>query len=210
MKWVGLTGGIASGKSSVSKVLREMSYPVIDADVLAHEVLKLGTEGLRQVTSAFGPEILKKNGELDRKKMGEIVFSDQEKRLQLEALIHPLVRDLQMKKRNELEQKNTEIAFYDVPLLFEKNLESQFYKVIVVYSSNNTQLERLKLRDGISDEEALARLNSQMDIEEKKKRGKGPKPLPLCCCLNLSLCCLGLGCCSLGCSCCRKLHLSSS
>lgn len=168
MKWIGLTGGIASGKSTVAKILREQGYPVVDADILAREAVKPNSSGYQEVLSQFGNEILNPQGEIDRQKLGQIVFSDLEKLSQLEAIIHPIVRGLQNKKRHELDQKGVEYAFYDVPLLFEKNLNDQFDHVVVVFGSRAHQVERMKDRDGLSLEEIEDRLKSQIPLEEKK------------------------------------------
>ena len=170
MKWIGLTGGIASGKSTVSRVLRWRGFPVVDADQLARDVVAVGSDGYRQVLQVFGPGIIGKNHELDRKKIGAVVFNDREKLDALEAILHPLIRDLAVKKRAELESQGFDIGFYDVPLLFEKKMESLFDSIVVVACQPEAQLLRMVTRDGLTEDAALARLNSQIPIGEKVQR----------------------------------------
>lgn len=170
MLWIGLTGGIASGKSTVSRILRSKGFKVVDADLLAREAVQVGTPALEEIRQAFGPGVITSAGELDRKRIGEIVFADATKRERLEAIIHPRVRELAAKKRAELKASGETIAFYDVPLLYEKNMESMFDKVVVVLAERSTQLSRLMKRDGLTVEEAERRVLSQMPIGEKAKR----------------------------------------
>ncbi len=172
MKWVGLTGGIATGKSAVAKILRELGYPVVDADVLARTVVKPGSKGLKSVTQVFGPEIILSNGELDRSTLGQIIFSDPAKRIQLEEILHPLIQEQRAHERRELERNETEIAFYDVPLLFEKNMQDEFDATVLVYAKPEVQKSRLSERDKISADEVERRLAAQMPIDEKVKLAK--------------------------------------
>lgn len=167
MLWVGLTGGIGTGKSTVSRILRQSKMAVIDADELAREVVKKDSQGFKEVVKAFGSSIVSQNGELDRKALGQKVFSDQSKLKVLENIIHPLVRSLSLQKKKELAQNGEKIAFYDVPLLFEKNMEELFDQIVVVNCDPQIQKRRLIERDGFSSEEAERRISSQLSLEEK-------------------------------------------
>jgi dephospho-CoA kinase len=168
--WIGLTGGIASGKSSVSNLLRARAYAVVDADQLAREVVQIGTPGHADVLQAFGPDVFLKSGELHRKKVGELVFKDRTQLTRLEGILHPRIRELATKRRRELEALGQKLAFYDVPLLFEKSMESLFDVVVVVRADPAVQLERMMKRDGFTRDEAERRLQAQMPIGEKAKR----------------------------------------
>jgi dephospho-CoA kinase len=170
MKWIGLTGGIASGKSTVAKILRDLGLPVVDADYLARLVTVPGSEGLLAVTKEFGSEILNEKGELDRSKLGQIVFSDEAKRLRLEKILHPLIQEQRAVERRALEKQGCELAFYDVPLLFEKNLESEFDATVLVYAPEELQRARLRERDNLSDTQIEGRLQAQLPIDAKLKR----------------------------------------
>lgn len=167
MFWIGLTGGIATGKSTVAGLLKSLGHPVLDADAIAHQALVQGSPVIGEIVKAFGKNIL--SGEnVDRKKLGSIVFSDPAKRECLEQIVHPFVQSQVRKEREKL--KNHEWVFYDVPLLYEKNLQDQFDAVIVVASSREKQIERLKKRNFLSDIEIETRLNSQLPVEEKVKK----------------------------------------
>lgn len=120
MKWIGLTGGIASGKSTVAQLLRDAQIPVIDADEIARGVVAQGGEGLTKVVSHFGQQILNSDGSLNRKKLGQKVFGRPEELRVLENILHPLVKAETTRRRQSLEQQNLPVAIYDVPLLFEK------------------------------------------------------------------------------------------
>jgi dephospho-CoA kinase len=169
MIWIGLTGGIATGKSTVTRVLLERGYPVIDADLLAREAVQAGTEAQLEISRVFGPEALLANGELNRKRIGEIVFSDRTKLSILENIVHPKVRQLALQRKQELANKGFKVAFYDVPLLFEKGMRDFFDRVLVVSCDPNLQKRRLMDRDGLSSEEADRRIASQIAIGEKIK-----------------------------------------
>lgn len=169
MKWIGLTGGIATGKSTVASLLRSMNYPVVDADELARQVVIPGSSGLKSVVDQFGAEVLQPDGTLDRKKLGDKVFGNKNLILKLEGILHPLIRDLAAKRKNELETGGHHLAFYDVPLLFEKKMQSLFDKTVVVACSPEIQESRLRARNNLSDKEINARLSSQLSIDEKVK-----------------------------------------
>jgi dephospho-CoA kinase len=167
--WVGLTGGIASGKSTVSKYLISLGIPVVDADAVAAEVLAPGSPGLQQVVSRFGPQFLNATGNLDRKKMADLVFKDRKALADLEAITHPLVQSRVRELRTQLEKQNAKIIFYDVPLLFEKNLQAQFDHIVLVSCTDDFQIQRMKSRNGIGETEARERLANQLPMSEKEK-----------------------------------------
>lgn len=166
---IGLTGSIGTGKSTVSQMLKEHNIPVIDADVIAREVVKPGEPAYNQIVDAFGEEILLPGGEIDRKKLGEIVFGEEKKRKQLNGIVHPAVRERMLADRDRLADQKENVIVLDIPLLYESGLTHFVEKVIVVYVTEETQLKRLRERDGTSKEEALRRINSQLSIEEKSR-----------------------------------------
>jgi dephospho-CoA kinase len=170
MKWIGLTGGIASGKSTASKWLIKNNVAVVDADAVAHEVVKKGTPGFEQVVKMFGPQVLSEDGQLDRKKLGDMVFGDRAKLMLLERIIHPLVQAEVARQRQEFEAQGHPFAIYDVPLLFEKNLQKDFEKVIVVSASQKLQMERMKARDHFTDSEIQKRLAQQLPMADKENK----------------------------------------
>lgn len=169
MKWIGLTGGIASGKSTVAKILRDLGLPVIDADSLARTVVQPGAKGLAAIAQTFGPDFIRPDGSLDRAKLGQLIFSETPKRLELEGVLHPLIQELKQAEKLRLENAGCDLAFYDIPLLFEKNLAKDFDKTILVYCSSAEQLSRLVERDGLSRENAQKRIDSQLPIDAKLK-----------------------------------------
>lgn len=164
---IGLTGGIASGKSTVSNMIKELKIPVIDADVIAREVVEVGEEALQKIVDSFGSEILNETGSLDRKKLGAIVFNNKEKRLILNKIVHPIIRERIHEKIEIQKQTGSNTIVLDMPLLFENKLTYLVDKIIVIFVDPKIQIERLKIRDKFSDEEALARIASQMDLKEK-------------------------------------------
>lgn len=171
MLWIGLTGGIASGKSTVSQLLRSQGYSVVDADELVRELYQAGSSAYSEMLQAFGQEISDANGILNRQKIADLVFRDKAKLKVLEDILHPRVRELALKKKAELERAGKAFAFYDVPLLFEKNMESFFDQIVVIACSRELQLQRLMTRNGFSSEEAERRIQAQIPIEEKVRRG---------------------------------------
>lgn len=170
MKWIGLTGGIACGKSAVTTHLRSKGLVVIDADELAHLALSPGESSYTQIVNFFGPGILNSDSTISRKTLGSIVFADKAKLDFLEQSIHPWVQQETQKKRKALIDAGATMAFYDVPLLFEKNLQTQFDAVIVVACDEALQIERLQKRNGFTIEEAKKRIAAQMPIAEKIKK----------------------------------------
>jgi len=168
---IGLTGGIATGKSTIAKLLIEHGAILIDLDVIAREVAQPGHPSLQRIAERFGQAILQADGSLDRKKLGSIVFADPAERKALEAILHPAIRAV-MKDRMAYHESQTpdKLVVVDVPLLYESGLESYFEQIMVVYVPKNIQLKRLMERDKLTPEEAQKRLAAQMDIDEKKDR----------------------------------------
>ncbi|KAG1756843.1 dephospho-CoA kinase-domain-containing protein [Suillus paluster] len=164
---VGLTGGIATGKSTVSSLFKSQQVPVIDADVLAREVVQPGTKGLAQIVAYFGSEVLLPDGTLDRKKLGAIIFNSEAKRKKLNSIIHPAVSRAIISDVFWCWLRGEKLCVVDVPLLIEGGLWKWMGKVIVVYCSADIQLQRLMKRDRSSREDASARLNSQLPIAQK-------------------------------------------
>ncbi|WP_423059957.1 dephospho-CoA kinase [Bacillus safensis] len=167
---IGLTGGIASGKSTVSQMIKEHGIRVVDADVIAKEAVAKGTPALQQIVQTFGEDVLLPNGELNRQQLGAIIFSDEEKRKQLNAIVHPEVRKEMLKQRDEGVSQQETFVVLDIPLLFESQLESLVDRIIVVYTTPELQLSRLMNRNDLSEEEALNRIHSQQSLEEKCKK----------------------------------------
>jgi dephospho-CoA kinase len=167
---IGLTGGIASGKSTVTEMIRGLGIPVIDADQIARDVVKVGEEAYEQIIRAFGQDILQENGEIDRAKLGAIVFYNEKERKKLNAIVHPAVRRRMLAEKEAYVQKGAKTVVLDIPLLFESELTHFIDKIIVVYVDDDIQLERLMKRNGFSKEEALARIRSQMPLHEKVKK----------------------------------------
>lgn len=168
---IGLTGGIASGKSTVSAMLAKLGAAVVDADQIAREVVLPGEPALREVVAAFGQAILHEDGTLNRKKLGELVFADAAKRKRLEAILHPAIRRTMAERIARLARENPErLVVADIPLLYETGLDARYPHVLVVYVPPAVQLERLMKRDGLSEEEAGKRLAAQLPIDEKKAR----------------------------------------
>jgi len=167
---VGLTGSIAVGKSFVLGVLKELGCHVLDADEVAREVVKPGTAGLRAVVEAFGDEILRADGTLDRSKLGSIVFTDENKRRQINSILHPFIITAQDEELRRLEREDPQgIAVVDAALMIESGAYKRFDKLIVVHCDPEIQLQRLMKRDKLSREDAERRINSQMPQEEKKR-----------------------------------------
>jgi dephospho-CoA kinase len=158
MYLIGLTGGIASGKSTVASAWSELGGIEIDADQLAREVVAPGTPGLSQVLAKFGRE-LSNNGELDRRALGELVFADSAKLKQLEEIIHPLVKNLASERIDKLPSES--IVIYNVPLLVEASVDLDFDKIVTVEAPAEKQIERLIRNRNMSKEEAIARVESQ-------------------------------------------------
>ncbi|MCX5730813.1 MAG: dephospho-CoA kinase [Deltaproteobacteria bacterium] len=170
MRLVGLTGGIASGKSTFASALRALGAPVIDADQLARQAVRAGSPALAAIVREFGPGILGPDEELDRKGMAARVFSDPVDRARLEAIVHPAVRVAVASETARLAAEGHDLAFYDVPLLFERGLDREVDCVVVVHAPRDVQVARLRARDGLSQAEAEARLDAQLPVDEKARR----------------------------------------
>jgi len=167
---VGLTGSIGVGKSFVASVFEELGAHVLDADQTAREVVMPGRPGLKAITDAFGEEILNADGTLNRKQLGALVFADEAKRRQLNALLHPFIIARQDEILKEWEAKDPDgIGIVDAALMIESGGYRRFDKLIVVHCRPEVQLERLMLRDKLSLDEAQRRIDSQMPQEEKQK-----------------------------------------
>ena len=167
---VGLTGSIAVGKSYVCEVLRELGAFVLDADQTAREVVAAGSKGLALIVEKFGKEVLTESGELDRARMGALVFADEAMRQLLNSIVHPLVIEAQDGWLAEKEQANPHgIAVIDAALMIESGGYKRFTKLIVVWCEAEIQLQRLMLRNNLSEEEAQKRIRAQMPQEEKKR-----------------------------------------
>lgn len=169
MRIYGLTGGIASGKSTVSGMLRGLGAHVIDADVLAREVVAPGTPGLREVVQRFG-DVLTPEGALDRKRLGARVFASEAERRALEAILHPRIQAAFLEKTWAMCEEGVEAVVYDAALLFERGLDAAMTATIVVWIPGEAQLERLMARDGLGREEAQARIASQAPLDEKRAK----------------------------------------
>ncbi|QOS90453.1 dephospho-CoA kinase [Peribacillus sp. JNUCC41] len=165
---IGITGGIASGKSTVSLYLQELGFTIVDADLASRAVVEPGEEAYHQVVKAFGEDILLPDGGIDREKLGSIIFNDQEKRLLLNGIVHPAVRKWMRLKTEEALSSGEETVFMDIPLLFESKLTFMVEKTLLIYVDEQVQLQRLMNRNGLSETEALARINSQMPLADKK------------------------------------------
>ncbi len=160
-----LTGGIATGKSSVSKIFEKKGFTIIDADMIAHRVLN---EAADEVAELFGDEVIDGNGVVNRKTLGAIVFKDTQKRQALESLLHPLIYR-EILRLSQIEDERKKPYLIDIPLFFETGRYNT-YRVIVVYASQLQQIERGMQRDLLSREEILYRISAQMDIEEKRSK----------------------------------------
>ncbi|MDP5274448.1 dephospho-CoA kinase [Chengkuizengella axinellae] len=167
---VGLTGGIATGKSTVSKMLVHRGAVLIDADVIAREVVLPGQPVLQKVAQRFGQVVLMEDGALNRTKLGEIIFNDPIARKDLEGILHPPIRSLMKQRMVQYEKEDpNRLVVVDIPLLFESNLQELFSSVVLVYVPEIIQVKRLMKRNDLSLEEAKKRMEAQMPIEIKKE-----------------------------------------
>lgn len=166
---IGLTGSIASGKSTVANMLREKGYPIVDADVIARVVVELGSPLLNDIRTAFGQEVFLEDGSLNREKLGSIVFGDEMKRRQLNELLHPAIREEMIRQKEQYVEQGYSTVIMDIPLLFESKLHSYVEKIMVVSVTKELQKQRLIARNELSDAEADARIASQLDMKIKEK-----------------------------------------
>lgn len=169
MLWIGITGPIGSGKSTVSDILRQMGYPVLDADQVVHKVLSPGGLAESEVIQTFGENLRDSKGHLNRRALGLVVFGDPAKLETLENLLHPRVREQVANEKEKLKKAGHQVAFYDVPLLFEKKMESMFNQIIVVTASEEVRRQRVLARSGLTASEFNERQKRQLPPEYKEK-----------------------------------------
>lgn len=163
-----VTGGIATGKTTVCGMLEELGAPLIDFDLLARVVVEPGKPAYEQIVAFFGKQVLQEDGTIDRKKLSDIVFKDMEKRKRLEAFTHPQIGVEFVNRVNEIAAADPNaIIQVAVPLLIEAKMQHLFHKILLVYTCRQTQIERLILRDGVTEEEASRILDAQLPIDEK-------------------------------------------
>lgn len=170
MKTIGLTGGIASGKSTVAKIFKEFQIPVISADELAHQAIERGQPAYEKIVAAFGPGILAGDQHIDHKKLGKIVFADAKAKKKLEGFIHPVVIQEIKSAIQAMEQSRIPLAVFEIPLLFEVGLTELFDEIWVVTVNRESQLSRLRKRDGLTVEEAEQRIAAQLPLDVKVKQ----------------------------------------
>ena len=169
MKWIGLTGGMGTGKSTVASMIQTLGYHVLNADKNAHRALQKDSPLFPEIIKVFGDKILGPDGEINRKQLGDIVFADKFMLGKLEAITHPYIQNETAKERDALSKSGTEMAFYDIPLLFEKKLEKKFDKIVVVTTKKDLQIQRAMERTKLSHEDIRKRLANQMSMETKAK-----------------------------------------
>lgn len=167
MKLIGLTGGAGSGKSTVAEMFRELGATIVDADGASHAVYAPGNPGYEAVVAEFGPGYLR-NGEIDREKLGELVFRDEDARRRLNAIVHPLVRQWMAARTAEAVDSGAEVLIHDVPLLFENGLQGMYEEVVLVHVPEPVQVSRLVGGRGLHEDRARAIIASQMPIDEKR------------------------------------------
>jgi dephospho-CoA kinase len=165
---IGLTGSIASGKSTVSKMLKEKGFPIVDADEIARLVVEPGSPVLVEISRIFGQEIVHNDGSLNREKLGARIFGNAEERQKLNSIIHPAIRKEMLRQKEQWISMGSNTVILDIPLLFESKLQSYVDKIIVVSVTPEIQKERLIARNVLSEEEADARIRSQLPIKEKE------------------------------------------
>jgi dephospho-CoA kinase len=171
LKLIGLTGGAGSGKSTVAAMLRDLGAEVLDADDAAHAAYEPGSAGFDEVVREFGSEFVR-DGRINRARLGELVFNDQDARLRLNAIVHPVVREWMAARTAQAAERGVQVVVQDVPLLFENGLERLYSSVVLVYVPENVQLKRLVEGRGLSEERARAMIAAQMPIEEKRRRAQ--------------------------------------
>lgn len=167
-KIIGLTGGIASGKSTVSNMLKAKGFTIVDADIAARKVVEPGEPAYEQIIEAFGKGILLEDLTIDRKKLGALIFADEALRMKLNSIVHPAVRAWMTREKDRAIENGEKTVFLDIPLLFESRLTYMVERTILVYVDEETQLKRLMARNGLSEKEAQMRIRVQMPLSEKK------------------------------------------
>lgn len=166
---IGLTGGIASGKSTVSNMIKKLGITVVDADEISRDVVKIGKPAYNQIVDVFGVDILQQDHTLDREKLGALIFSDQKRREQLNKIVHPEVRKEMLRQVEKERKQGLRAVVLDIPLLFESKLTYMVDKTLLVYVDEQTQLERLMQRNGYTETEAKLRIQSQLPLKDKRK-----------------------------------------
>jgi dephospho-CoA kinase len=169
VKLIGLTGGIASGKSTVAAILRRLGAAIVNADELSREVVQPDTPGWKEIVAIFGSEVLQPDRTLDRQKLRKIVFNDPGARKKLEGVIHPRVRALAEQRIKEHAAAGFDVVVYEVPLLFEGNLQDSLRPVVLIAADPATQKQRLKERDHLGGPEAEKHIAAQMSLEQKRR-----------------------------------------
>ena len=169
MKLVGLTGGIASGKTTVAKIMKRLGTAIVDADALSREVVEPGRDAWKAIVDTFGAEVLRPDQTLDRQKLRAVIFNNSTARKKLESIIHPRVRALAEERINQQAAAGYEIVVYEVPLLFEGNLHEWLRPVVLVACDADVQRQRLQQRDRLTPEEAQKHIDAQMSLEEKRR-----------------------------------------
>ena len=167
-KVIGITGGIATGKSTVSELLTAYGFKIVDADIASREAVKKGSKGLEQVTEIFGEEAIDENGEMNRQYVVEIVFNHPDLREALNEIVHPIVREIMEQEKNNYLEHGYHVIM-DIPLLYENELQDTVDEVWVVYTSESIQIDRLMERNNLSLEDAKARVYSQISIDKKSR-----------------------------------------
>lgn len=169
MKLVGLTGGIASGKTTVAKIMKRLGAAIVDADALSREVVEPGRDAWKAIVDTFGAEVLRPDQTLDRQKLRAVIFNNSTARKKLESIIHPRVRALAEERINQQAAAGYELVVYEVPLLFEGNLHEWLRPVVLVACDADVQRQRLQQRDRLTPEEAQKHIDAQMSLEEKRR-----------------------------------------
>lgn len=172
MRVIGLTGGIASGKSTVAQVISGYGIAVIDADQLARDVVLPGSAALSRIVEVFGAAVLKDDGTLDRKMLGARVFSEAAARKQLESILHPAIKELAGERLEKLRRTGVPVVFYMAPLLIEAGAVDRVDEIWVVYADSETQLKRIQQRDSVSHADAEKRLAAQLPMDAKAVYGR--------------------------------------
>ena len=168
MRVIGVTGGIASGKSTVTDILKKrFNYIVIDADQLARQAVAPGSPGLIKITAVFGSEVINENGELNRSLVGELIANDEQARKKLNAIVHPEIKKLYDQQIDFYRRSGIPTVFYDCPLLFETNLQNTVDETILVVADKEIRIGRLMERDKLTREQAIKRIDMQMSDEDK-------------------------------------------
>ncbi|MBG9988979.1 dephospho-CoA kinase [Aerococcaceae bacterium DSM 111176] len=170
MKTIVITGSIATGKSTASNYLIDLGYTVIDTDLIARQVVEPGSVGLDKIKAIFGESMIQSDGTLNRAALGDAIFNDDQAREQLNNITHPLIFQEAERQVNTAREEGKEIVFIDIPLFYEVDPDLKFDEVWLVYVPENIQLERLMARNTLSEEEAMARIKSQISIEDKRQK----------------------------------------